>query len=461
MSENGFIWHVLSDDIYATKWDITQAFLARNPLNTVYIVFGKHGYMTYYDAAGLSAPMVVTVKMLKPIPSQGLLLPWEVFGEEDGNNPVEPTGKEYDFIWNARGEVSIDPKAKPIDTGEPLGRQLQIYADFLWYEKTGTYPNRPLLGNRDWTVLYSMTEQDVIRSLMQTEHYKAALENGSLWREPLPEDIRAFMARHRVSLAQGPSAFPSLIFVIPYEEYPIGVMYAGGTARLSFRDVPYWLQAKEQRIEQHDLPKRAFVELYDECLGDFSRVLGGRLLDIWEKLPPSIGESNTLPGSKRTKGNRALGTVVGVITDTTDIEDLIHKSPPCIKQLLKQKRWYKDKERNQLVHQLKAGGANRDLIKKVFERAASHAKHDDGEWDWRYAWKTQTNYAQCCSTIIANTKEKQMQIITCPFAFSQQTPQMLCLDKMQKRFPEKRTKMTRLWTPAQWYVEEQHQETKK
>jgi hypothetical protein len=439
-----YVWRIAAEP-NVMKWDVTQGFLQRSPLASVYIFFGTRGYLTYYDVIALDAPMIVHASTLKPIPSEGLFLPWEVF---DGPAPASRVAT-YEYIWNARDSVSIEPNAPPISTTHALGRQLEVYCNYLWFLKTGAHPARlppSDLGKRDWTRLHQMTEDDVINALMESAEYRVQLENGTLWTDPEPEDIRAFMGRHRVSLADGPKVFPSIIFVIPFEEYPIGAIFRGGVTRLSFRDVPYWLHAKEQRIEQHELPKRAYVELYEECQGDFSRVMGGRLEDIWRKLPAPIP-----PASQETRAMHGRSTVPGTGGNIADIEDLIERSPPCIKKLLKQKRWYKDGERVQLTHQLKAGGVTQDLVKKVFKRAADFARDGDGTWDYKYAWKTTINYAQSCVSIIRNATENRPYTIQCPFANGKQQPQIACIDKLQERFPEKREKITVLRSPSEWY----------
>lgn len=438
------VWLITNLPLATSKWNMSPAFEQRNPLQTVYVVFADFGFLTYYEVKALNPPRLVTRDMLKPLPKQ-LMLPWEV--EPDFVAPGFP-GTLPELLWNARKDLSLHSEAL---TTDPLERQARAYADEMWFLKTGKRPHR--VDEMEPPLLH-LNEEDTIRMLIQTPRDKARLEDGTLWSVPTAEDVRCFMDRHKVRLEQGPRAFPSIVFTVPYEEYPVGPMYRGLVARLSYKDVPHWLHAREQRTKVA-LQERARVELYDECAGDFTRVMGGRLALLWERYHTEtaayvpVGTEAAVSGYKR---NTSTTTAVSDIKDTQDIEDLIGKSPPCVAALLNQKRWYKDKERTQLLYQLKTGGATEELVARVFERAESHARGDDGSWNYMYAWRNQESFAQSCRTLIQNTTTttpNAAPCIRCVYA-KEDDPRGRCLQEMQRRFPAKRLRYLNF--PHQWYT---------
>jgi hypothetical protein len=207
------------------------------------------------------------------------------------------------------------------------------------------------------------------------------------------------------------------------------------------------MQTREERAAT-SLKWRARRELYDECAGDFTQVAGGRLEMLWQKYPPP--ETAAVPRtavSGVAEERRTIDNCNSNIKTTQDIEDLIGKSPPCVAALLRQKRWYKDQERRQLVFQLKAGGASESLVARVFERAESHARGDDGTWDYKHAWKKETSYAQSCKTLIQNASENRGPCLKCVYA-NEADPRAHCLQTMPAA---RRLGMRYLNFPHQWY----------
>ncbi len=437
-----YVWVITNIPPGTASWTLSPAFDRRNPLETVYIIFEGIGHLSYYDVKDLDPPRLITRAMLKPIPVY-IVLPWEIHQEEQ-DAQVQPF-MYPELLWNAQKDVCL---LSPT-TDDPLERQLRIYADELRALATGSRSKRALAQ----APTLSLTEEEAIHWITQTTQDKKRLEDGTLWSDPTAEDIRWFIKRHDVRFEQGLDVFPQIIFVVPYEEFPKGPVYPGLTARLSYKDVPEWMRAREQRAKIA-LQWRARRELFDEYGGDFDQVMGGRLPLLWHRYPQEEEDAGAAaPASSGERfQNYQQQNVRSDIKDTRDIEDLIDKSPPCVAALLRQKRWYKDGERRQIVYQLRAGGASESLVERVFQRAESHSCGDDGSWDYRYAWRTEKTFAQACSTVIRNTNTpNHAPCLTCVYS-REDDPRGHCLQEMQRRFPAKAKGIRRLNFPHQWYT---------
>jgi hypothetical protein len=445
-----YVWLITNIPPGTPSWTLSPAFDRRNPLETVYIVFEGIGHLSYYDVKDLDPPRLVTRAMLKPIPVH-FVLPWEIHQEDAEVQPF----MYPELLWNAQKDVSLLSPTPP-STEDPLERQLRIYADELRALATGS---RSKQRSAAVPPIFSLSEEEAIHWITQTSQDKKRLEDGSLWSDPTAEDIRWFIARHNVRFEQGLDVFPQIIFTVPYEEFPKGPVYPGLTARLSYKDVPEWMRAREQRAKTA-LQWRARRELFDECGGDFDQVMGGRLPLLWHRYSPLHEEEGAgaaaLAPSSSSGGERFQNhqqqNVRSDIKETRDIEDLIDKSPPCVAALLRQKRWYKDGERRQIVYQLRVGGASESLVERIFQRAESHSCGDDGSWDYKYAWRTKETFAQACSTVIRNTNTpNHAPCLTCVFS-KEDDPRGRCLQEMQRRFPAKAKGIRRLNFPHQWFT---------
>lgn len=454
-----YVWVITNIPPGTPSWTLSPAFDRRNPLETVYIIFEGIGHLSYYDVKDLDPPKLVTRAMLKPIPVH-IVLPWEIHQEQDAK--VQPF-MYPELLWNAQKGVSLLSPTPP-SIEDPLERQLRIYADELRALATGSRSKKTALpaattrrfGGAAGAAEYlgSLTEEEAIHWITQTTQDKKRLEDGTLWSDPTAEDICWFIKRHYVRFEQGLDVFPQIIFIVPYEEFPKGPVYPGLTARMSYKDVPEWMRAREQRAKTA-LQWRARRELFDECGGDFDQVMGGRLPLLWHRYPPLPEEDGAAPApSSSGSGERFKNyqQQQSDIKDTRDIEDLIDKSPPCLAALLRQKRWYKDGERRQIVYQLRVGGASESLVERVFQRAESHSCGDDGSWDYRYAWRTPETFAQACSTVIRNTNTpNHAPCLTCVYS-REDDPRGRCLQEMQRRFPAKAKGIRRMNFPHQWFT---------
>jgi hypothetical protein len=82
---------------------------------------------------------------------------------------------------------------------------------------------------------------------------------------------------------------------------------------------------------------------------------------------------------------------------------------------LREKKWYKDQERVQLVAQLRCGGVEEQVVQQLFERASEYNEnYRKNGWDYKYAWDKGYVGAKC-EVFIENANRNIGDTIHCPY----------------------------------------------
>jgi hypothetical protein len=248
---------------------------------------------------------------------------------------------------------------------------------------------------------------------------KYLVENGfkdkKHWCNATGEDIQCFMKRFNFTLKDGPSIVPKIVFCVPFEQYYVGpIYYPNMITHLSWRDIPKWLIRTEQLNQQHGLFKKMYIQIETVYEGNPSNFLDGRLVEYIKE-----------PKQKKHKNEKQSQY------QDCDIEDLIENGcPMCLKNKLKEKKWYKDGERIHLYSQLRSGGISKNVANIIYERSKLYnEKAKENTWNYEHVWD-KGYIGKKCDEFIANRNSDSSDVIKCPFKSKNE-----CQKERVEKFP--------------------------
>lgn len=349
-----------------------------------------------------------------------LVLPWELHDSSTAAPSVEAT------VLPSHQMQSQETFSTDLDKRGTLERPVLMVLNYLCHliHDTPFVPLSPPVRLPEISC-----EEEALRFLANNG-FSQCLKEGYVWCEPTQKDLKNFQCRHGMNFRP-----PTLMFVVPYEEYPLDDVYApNGVAHLSYRDVARWLQQREAQIEMQKIPRTIYAE-YNTCVPKSFR--GGQLDHLLKLTSPYFvsgsgsgsGSGTGIAGAKGakgakgdTKGSRGSFSTgkAGAGADTrvphiTDMEDLMRCAPPCLANKLREKKWYKDQERVQLVAQLRCGGVEEQVVQQLFERASEYNEnYKKNGWDYKYAWDKGYIGAKC-EVFIENANRNIGDTIQCPY----------------------------------------------
>jgi len=406
-----FIWYVTIPEA-SQQW-LLQDYAQKHPFSAVFIVF------TPTDAPGEPIGYVTWETLVK---AQGridrsilsrvegiLVFPWENVGiaTRISQSRLEP----LNMLQVVEDDRLDDDNFKEHGVANAI-------VDYLNHLYDNSYTKTDVSYERGFiTYLQSLSEIELIRYLVNNG-YREDIQTKRMWSNATVEDVQQFMIRFNVSIADGPDAVPKVMFHVPYEQFPVPPVYPGGFARITWKDMPQWIWEREENLSKHEIPKKIYKNVKEECKGDPKRFQEGRFKHHVYKRQ-----------QRRKTGEINNDDYVGV---TMDIEDLVMKaSPACLRNTLKKQKWYKDGERYQIVSQLCSAKIDHDVIRSIFDESMKH--NDDPRhkaWDVEAALKKTYVGATCDS--IREHGENTEDILACPFAEKQE-----CLTEFNERYPEK------------------------
>lgn len=363
----------------------------------LFVVFENIGYASWNTVILQEGK----IKKHDLLPFKGtLVFPWEL------EEKAEET-EEFSMVLPSH-QVRSQDTFNIAKEREELDRPILMILNYLQHLLHGD-PFQPL--GVPLVISGNMTEEETIRYLTENG-FMELFVNRALWCEPTAKDMRNFMARHGASCVKP----PMLMFVVPYEEYPLDDIYApNGVAHLSYKDVPEWLKNREMRFEMLEMPKVIYNDYHKDNQNTFC---GGRFDHLVKKPKQRQKHGGTVASQERRP-------------HIADIEDLCERAaPPCLQNKMREQKWYKDQERTQLVAQLRCGGVSEGVVEQIFDRAAAYNENPKkNAWNYKYAWDRGYVGAKC-EVFIENAKQKIQDTIHCPFASKD-----LCHAQFKENFP--------------------------
>lgn len=386
-----FLWFVKTNE-GDVAWHLTN-YEDRHPLTAVFVVFGDDGYVLWDTV--LETKGVIRKYML--IPLTGILMfPWEMVEEKE-------TIKE---VSGVDVMVSYCAKTRPQTLEEDPSKAVQVVVNYLKSLKDGS-----LVRHEDATVPDIESEAHAISVLVDLG-FSEQLKNKTIWCDPTVRDLHLYMSRYGVSIKEGPSSLPSMMFTIPFEEFPQDPIYGpNGVSHLSWRELGAWLKSREEMIINERVQKNIYKELHSDWEGNVDKFRDGQFNVLLKK-------QKTIESNSNSNSN---------VYHDVDIEDFMENGcPPCIKNKLKERRAFKDQERYQLACQLRSGKISEQSAEKIFEVATNN---EGMKWTHKTVWKN--NYVgEACSVFISNAEKNIPTTIHCPFKSTEK-----CLKNFKETHP--------------------------
>jgi hypothetical protein len=414
-----------------------------DPLMSFYVVFENNqkeaiGYLdwkTFYKSCNYGEGGTIHKNQLQTNFDTGIcLFPWELL---DSDDVIPPTTTNYLMTWNHQKNWEEIHKLDALESrlsesvitkpNECALRVIVAVVDYLFALKNNVtiVEGQSLLRidteyQQFWRDVQFVSEDHVV-SFLNTN----GLDVKSMIVTPTTLDLQTFALKHDKELCKGPTHFPKVVFVVPYEECYKLPIYAGLMSHLTWMDIKEWLWQKQYDFLHSTIPKRIYTELE----GNINHV--DQFRDKQFKQLLSLRSKEQHKRQKFNTNNKPEYVVV-------DIEDLIsHKSPPCIAELVQRKIHLKDQQRIQLAYQLRSGNVALESVVTLF---------DEKQWNPKSVWEK--GYIGCtCEQILDNTKQRRKDTIWCPVNST-----TMCLNLFKQKHPTKYHSGKILKRPYQWYL---------